>query len=94
MNDKRKKETFSSPIWGGRFESTPSKIMEKINASIDFDSRLYLQDITASKAHVAMLIKQKIISQVELDVPAYNLNNLPSNLKKIPISKPGSRFLK
>ena len=65
MNDKRKKETFSSPIWGGRFESSPSKIMEKINASIDFDSRLYLQDITASKAHVAMLIKQKIISPKE-----------------------------
>ena len=37
---------------------------------------------------------KKIISQVKLDVPAYNLNNLPSNLKKIPISKPGSRFLK
>ena len=65
MNDKRKKETFSSSIWGGRFESSPSKIMEKINASIDFDSRLYLQDITASKAHVAMLVKQKIISPKE-----------------------------
>ena len=65
MNDKRKKETFSSPMWGGRFESSPSKIMERINASIDFDSRLYLQDITASKAHVAMLIKQKIISPKE-----------------------------
>ena len=55
MNDKRQKETFSSPIWGGRFESSPSEIMEKINASIDFDNRLYLQDITASKAHVEML---------------------------------------
>ena len=61
MNDKRQKETFSSPIWGGRFENSPSEIMEKINASIDFDSRLYLEDITASKAHVAMLVKQKII---------------------------------
>ena len=38
--------------------------------------------------------KHKIISQVKLDVPTYKKNNLPSYLKKIPITKPGSRFLK
>ena len=38
--------------------------------------------------------KHKIISQVKLDVPTYKKNNLPTNLKKIPITKPGSRFLK
>ena len=38
--------------------------------------------------------KHKIISQVKLDVPTYKKNNLPSHLKKIPITKPGSRFLK
>jgi orotate phosphoribosyltransferase len=38
--------------------------------------------------------KHKIISQVKLDVPTYRKNNLPNYLKKIPITKPGSRFLK
>ncbi len=38
--------------------------------------------------------KHKIISQVKLDVPTYKKNNLPIYLKKIPITKPGSRFLK
>jgi len=38
--------------------------------------------------------KHKIISQVKLDVPTYKKNNLPAYLKKIPITKPGSRFLK
>ena len=38
--------------------------------------------------------KHKIISQVKLDVPTFKKNNLPSYLKKIPITKPGSRFLK
>ena len=38
--------------------------------------------------------KHKIISQVKLDVPTYKKNSLPSYLKKIPITKPGSRFLK
>ncbi len=39
-------------------------------------------------------IKQKIISQIKLDIPTYKKKNLPINLKKIPITKPGSRFLK
>ena len=39
-------------------------------------------------------IKNKIISQVKLEIPTYNKNNVPAKLKKIPITKPGSRFLK
>ena len=39
-------------------------------------------------------IKQKIISQVKLNIPTYNKENLPSYIKKIPVTKPGSRFLK
>ena len=39
-------------------------------------------------------IKYKIISQVKLEIPTYNKSNLPHHLKKIPITKPGSRFLK
>ena len=37
---------------------------------------------------------KKIISQIKLNVPTYTKKNLPDNLKKIPITKPGSRFLK
>ncbi len=39
-------------------------------------------------------IKKKIISQIKLNVPTYNKNNIPKFLKKIPITKPGSRFIK
>ena len=39
-------------------------------------------------------IKKKIISQVKLKIPTYNKNNVPDQLKRIPISKPGSRFLR
>ena len=39
-------------------------------------------------------IKYKVISQVKLEIPTYNKSNLPNHLKKIPITKPGSRFLK
>lgn len=39
-------------------------------------------------------IKKKIISHIKLDVPSYKVNKLPINLKNIPISVPGSRFIK
>ena len=52
----------SSAIWGGRFDGKPSKIMENINASISFDTRLYKEDIFASIAHTKMLAKQNIIT--------------------------------
>ena len=47
---------------GGRFASGPAEIMERINVSIDFDRRLYAQDIAGSQAHCAMLVRQKLLS--------------------------------
>ena len=40
--------------------------MEKINASIEFDKKLYKQDIEGSIAHAKMLEKQDIISESDL----------------------------
>ena len=39
-------------------------------------------------------IKSKIVSQVKIEVPTYKKNNLPTSLKNIPITVPGSRLLK
>ena len=54
--------TGSNQMWGGRFAGGPSAVMREINASIPFDKALWRQDITASKAHVAMLAAQNIVS--------------------------------
>ena len=48
--------------WGGRFTGGPAEIMRRINASIDYDKRLYAEDIAGSKAHCAMLVAQNILS--------------------------------
>jgi argininosuccinate lyase len=48
--------------WGGRFASGPSEIMERINASISFDQRLFAQDIAGSRAHARMLVARGILS--------------------------------
>ena len=39
-------------------------------------------------------IKKKIISYIKIDVPTFKSNQLPANLKKIPVTIPGSRFIK
>ena len=39
-------------------------------------------------------LTNKIISQVRLKIPIYNKKNLPTYIKEIPVTKPGSRFLK
>jgi argininosuccinate lyase len=52
-------------MWGGRFAEGPAAVMREINASIPFDKRLWQHDIAASKAHVAMLAKQGIVSAAD-----------------------------
>ena len=42
-------------LWGGRFSAKPSEVMRAINASISFDKRLAIEDLTGSRAHAAML---------------------------------------
>ena len=43
----------------------------------------------------SLKIKYKnIVSQIKLEIPTYKKNDLPIELKKIPITKPGSRYLK
>ena len=39
-------------------------------------------------------IKKRIVSHLKIKVPTYKKKDLPKNLKLIPISTPGSRFIK
>ena len=39
-------------------------------------------------------IKRKIISHLKIKVPTYSKKELPNDLKSIPITTPGSRFIK
>ena len=42
----------------------------------------------------SLKIKKKIISHLKISVPTYKKSELPNHLKKIPITTPGSRFIK
>jgi argininosuccinate lyase len=60
--DKTDRAAKANSLWGGRFDAGPSSIMQRINASIGFDRKLWQEDIAASKAHAAMLAAQAIIT--------------------------------
>ncbi len=57
--------SHASTMWGGRFEAGPAAVMQRINVSIDFDRRLYAQDIRGSKAHCAMLVRSGVLSAAD-----------------------------
>lgn len=62
---KRHVRAAARPLIRGRFEGAPAKAMERINSSIDFDKRLYAEDIAGSKAHCEMLMARGIISHAD-----------------------------
>ena len=69
-------------MWGGRFESAPDAIMEEINASIGFDQALFRQDITASRAHVAMLAAKGIVASDDVAAIAAGLDQVLGEIEK------------
>src|SRR4029078_4546817 len=67
---------MTNTMWGGRFAASPAEVMEDINASIDFDKRLWRHDISASKAHVAMLAATGILTAKEAKEIASGLDTI------------------
>ncbi|GEO86324.1 argininosuccinate lyase [Ciceribacter naphthalenivorans] len=82
MAEDTKNMKSSNQMWGGRFASGPSAIMEEINASIGFDKKLYAQDIRGSIAHATMLAHQGIISAEDKDKIVHGLNTILSEIEE------------
>lgn len=68
-------------MWGGRFATGPDAIMEEINASIDFDQRLWRQDIRGSLAHAAMLAQTGILTREDVDVISAGLKGVEAEIE-------------
>jgi argininosuccinate lyase len=71
---------MTNKMWGGRFATGPSEIMEEINASIDFDKQLYAQDIRGSRAHCRMLAATGIIPAQDADAILHGLDTIASEI--------------
>jgi argininosuccinate lyase len=72
---------MANKMWGGRFGQKPDPLMERINVSIDFDRKLFRQDIAASKAHAAMLAKSGIITAQDAKQIAHGLDTILSEIE-------------
>lgn len=53
-------------LWGGRFTEATDDFVQRFTASVDFDRRLFQQDIDGSVAHAKMLVKAGILSADEV----------------------------
>ena len=71
-------------LWGGRFAKETDNLVNDFNASIQFDQRLYKEDITGSMAHARMLGACGIISMEDV---AAILEGLQSILEDVEAGK-------
>jgi orotate phosphoribosyltransferase len=65
------------------------KLIKKANAKL-----IGFASIIDRSTKKSLKIKTEIISHMKIDVPTFSKKQLPINLKSIPISTPGSRFIK
>ena len=52
-------------LWHGRFEGGPAEALQALNDSLPFDRRIFREDIAGSRAHVRMLSRVGLMSEVD-----------------------------
>ena len=65
------------------------KLIKKANAKL-----LGFASIIDRSSKKSLKIKTKVVSHLKIDVPVYSPKKLPETLKSVPITTPGSRFIK
>ncbi|XP_070699537.1 argininosuccinate lyase isoform X1 [Pempheris klunzingeri] len=74
--------TEGSKLWGGRFVGDTDPIMEKFNASIAYDQRMWSADIRGSKAYVKALEKAKLVTVDEMNQILHGLDQISEEWSK------------
>ncbi len=67
-------------LWGGRFTKETDQKVYDFNASISFDQRLFHQDIEGSLAHVMMLAKQGVLTEIDRDAIIAGLHDIEADV--------------
>ena len=76
-------------ITTGKSSMECARLVKKLKASV-----IGFASIIDRSTKKTLKIKMKIVSHLKINAPTFKLKNLPKELKSIPISKPGSRFIK
>lgn len=69
-------------LWGGRFNQPTDAFVEAFTASVEFDKRMYRQDIAGSIAHARMLTKVGVLSADERDAIVSGLQDIFNDIEE------------
>ena len=69
-------------LWGGRFTKDTDQMVYDFNASINFDNKLYKQDIQGSIAHVTMIAKQGILTVEDKEAIIKGLEGILADVER------------
>lgn len=67
--------------WGGRFSESTDEFVQAFTGSVQFDQRMYKEDIQGSKAHAEMLYKQAILSKEDYELIVQGLNEVQKEIE-------------
>ena len=73
---------MAEQLWGGRFSKSTDEMINDFQASIDFDKRMYNEDIAGSIAHATMLAKVGIISETDRDDIIQGLKDIYTKIEE------------
>jgi len=68
-------------MWSGRFTESASSLLDRFNASLPFDKKLYQYDIKGSLAHAKMLHHQRILTDKEYEEIVAGLNRVKEEIE-------------
>jgi len=81
MSDKKEStDTGTNSAWGGRFSEQTDAFVEAFTASVQFDQRMYRQDIAGSRAHAKMLNKIAVLSDDDLTIILEGLDKVEKEI--------------
>ena len=72
----------ASKLWGGRFSEPTDAFVEAFTASVEFDQRMYKQDIEGSRAHARMLTKVGVLTKNDLQALLKGLDQIEQEISE------------
>ena len=74
-------EEKTNQQWGGRFNEPTDAFVARFTASVQFDQRMYKQDIRGSVAHAKMLTKVGVLTEAECADILQGLSEIESDIE-------------
>ncbi len=73
-------QSGTNQSWGGRFSEQTDAFVAAFTASVEFDQRMYRQDIAGSRAHARMLNKVAVLSDDDLSAILKGLDQVEQEI--------------